>query len=240
MAKNAPKILFIKSKSFIYLLTSILVSILMLCYLFIITNNTNYYSKEGVVLGNYKQIEELKFPANSSLDIEQEISSLLNDIGKITLTLNTNTKTFFYLKLINKQTNEIIRQESLVTQHPGNNIELLEWEFKPISNSENKDYLLQINSLIDSDIIFYTVEPDRYDGGNLIIDETTNNDSRLIIDWEYYTSNPVQKIYHYLPFFKPWIFNHSITYIILTILLFIFQTLLIWQVLKIFYKKNEL
>ncbi|XOU94205.1 MAG: hypothetical protein ACNFW9_05165 [Candidatus Kerfeldbacteria bacterium] len=239
MGNNPSKILFIKSKSFIFLIISILILILILGYLFIIINNNNYFSKEGVVLGNYKEIEEIKFPPNSTIEIKQEIYSRLDNLGKIIISLRTNKLIILDLKLKNKSDNQIIRQKSISTKLTNGGIEILEWIIDPISNSNNKDYILLISTLSSSDLIFYTVEPERYDGGSLIINNKINDDSRIIVDWEYYTANPLQIIYHYLPFYKPEIFNNAATYIILTILFFTLQTLITWEILNIFLNKND-
>ena len=192
-----------------------------------------------MALGNYKKIEEIEFPANSTIDIEQEIYSRLDNLGKITIALRADDITTLKLVLKDSPNNNIIRQTSLTTQLTNGNIELLEWEFKPIINSHDTNYIIQISFLSNSELIIYAVTPDRYDGGDLYIDNNKNEDLRLIVDWKYYSSNPIKNIYSRLPFFKPWVFNYSITYIILTILLFIVQTLLVWGFLNLFFNSNN-
>lgn len=240
MANHTPKILFIRSRSFVFLLIAVIISILILGYLYIFFNSIHYSNKEGVSLGNYKRIEEINFSKNSTIDIKQEIYSRLDNFGKIAISLQATDITTLNVLLKDKPSGNIVRQTNLSTQLTDGNIEILEWTFEPITDSHDTNYIIQISFLSNSDLIFYAVTPDRYDGGDLYINNKKNEDLRLIIDWEYYSSNPIRNIYSRLPFFKPGLFNYSITYVILTIMFFILQTLLVWRFLNLFFNsKNE-
>lgn len=192
-------------------------------------NRHHYIDTEGVGLGNYKKTSQLDVPAGSSTTITEEITSREAGLSKISIPLLISKSTTLVLSLIDQRTGQVIRQQQFtISADPKQSSQLINWQFSPMSESADKSYELKINTPSNETFSFLTVTPERFDGGKLTVNGNSIEESRIIIDWQYYSSHPLSTVLDRLRYNKPGIFNHRSTYVILFCCLVILYGALCW------------
>jgi len=221
-----------KKYNLLALIISFIITTGLLLWMLILVSNTHIIDKEGVGLGNFKNFQEIILAPDT--DLSQEIFSTQNELTKLTIALKSTKPSTLSLEL--QKENHVVRQRSINIPQL-NHVQFIEWLFDPIIDSQNKKYLLNIKT--GAQITLFTVEPERYDGGNLYINGSINDPERIIIDWEYFSANPIKTLINRITYAKPGIFNHSATFIILFILFGILTTIILWGFINLLLVNNK-
>lgn len=198
-----------------------------------------YIDAQGVVLGNFRQYETITLPADQPFTIKQAFVSTGDNLSKFTLTTKYSSQTNLHYSL-QEQGGVNVRQGSVSLPLPEPHIQYIDWAFEPIENSQNKNYLLIISGQPgEGGINLFTVEPNRSDAANFILNGEEQLNSRLILDWRYFASHPINTMLNRLGYAKPGMFNHQISFIIIIVILEAFAFLLLWTLLVHFTITNK-
>jgi len=193
--------------------------------------NISYIDREGAFLIGLKGTNMLTYPPNDIIEIGQEVISSQNRLARIIFPIRTQQPLTLSLSLQDSSTENIIRQTtiSVTDSHE------IVWEFNPIENSKEKLYRFLLKTKTgDSTLSFYTIPPERYDGGTLYTSGIKKNEARIVLDWQYYTDQPFTTLIKRLIYAKPGVFNHQITFIIILLIFGLLQFIIIWWLTVIF------
>jgi len=186
-----------------------------------------YIDREGVYLHNYRDMGNLKIEAGQNFDITQQILPSRNDLAYIFVTLKITEPINIDFKITDSD-NNLVREKTMNINEVLGYIQFITWEFEPINDSGNQAYLFSLAGRTeDNSLTFYTVSPDKYDGGQLTINGLANTKERIIVDWQYPASHLWQNIITRLVYAKPGIFNHQSAFLVLII---IFAGLLFYSI----------
>lgn len=220
-----------KKYNLLTLVISFIITAGLLFWMLILVSNTHIIDKEGVGLGNFKNFQEIILTPDT--DLSQEIFSTQNELTKLTISLKSTKPSTLSLEL--QKENHMVRQHSIDIPELSH-VQFIEWLFDPITDSKDKKYLLNIKT--DGQITLFTVGPERYDGGNLYINSSINNQERVIIDWEYFAAHPINTLLQRLTYTKPGIFNKIPTIILLLVLFWIMIFIMLYKLIKFFISTN--
>jgi hypothetical protein len=216
-----------KKYNLLALIISFIITTGLLLWMLILVSNTHIIDKEGVGLDNFKNFQEIILAPDT--DLSQEIFSTQNELTKLTISLKSTKPSTLSLEL--QKENHVVRQHSINIPQLSH-VQFIEWLFDPITDSRDKKYLLNIKT--GTQITLFTVEPERYDGGNLYINGPINDQERVIIDWEYFAAHPINTLINRITYTKPSIFNKTPTIVLLLTLFWIMNFIMLYQIIKFF------
>lgn len=196
----------------------------------------NYIDRSGAYLMSNSAAEATTEPFFTDSNIEQEIFSTRNNLSKIIIPLKLNGSAEIQFSLLEKNAGQLLRQTKIDLKIN----QSIDWAFEPIADSQGKNYNLQIKLLKASQgLCFFTIPPDRFDGGKLIINGRENSEERFVIDWQHKTTNALSTAFSRLAYGKPGIFNHAGTYLFLSIILLLLIIMINWLILKVFWGNTD-
>lgn len=195
--------------------------------------NKNYIDREGTAVIWKKDADVITFEPNQTLDLRQYVTATQPDLARLILYVKTPSDIDLTCELLDPDSGTVIRTGQTITVRPGS-VMPATWAFDPIADSTGGHYIAHITGRVGTEpFSIFTVQPNRFDGGTLIIDAQPVDNLRLVLDWEYYETNPLQTLFHRLTYAKPGLLGMTVIVYILAILFIIASALAVAAVLSI-------
>ncbi len=202
-------------------------------------SNTQYIDQEGASVIYFRDPEFINIAANQQFIFRQEIKASQNNLGKTILYIKNQNPINLTVSIFDSELQSPLRSDKISTRITGS-ATVLEWVFEPIADSAHKTYIYQIQGTTGEHVLsFHTIGPDRYDGGRLTLNGQTDDAHRLVLDWQYSTSNAWQVLMRRLTYAKPGIFNHAGTWQVLIASTLLINALCIVLCLAAFFRKDN-
>ncbi|MFA6553094.1 MAG: hypothetical protein WCT27_01575 [Patescibacteria group bacterium] len=181
--------------------------------------NKHYIDREGTAVIWKKDAELITFEPGQPLDIRQYITSTQDHLSQLILYVKTTQEISLVCEILDAASGAVVRDGKTVTVPIGSVVPAT-WTFDPVNGSKNGRYIAHITGQAGSErFSVFTAEPNRFDGGALLIDNTPQETIRLVLDWRHYVQRPWHALVQRLTYAKPGPGNHQAMMLLLTSLL---------------------
>ncbi|MFH1206992.1 MAG: hypothetical protein V1668_00090 [Patescibacteria group bacterium] len=181
----------------------------------------HYIDVEGAGLSGYRGTELYSIQPNSDYDIKQLLVASQPRLARITIPIESQKNSRIRLTLTAETGQAILRETTLPIPQATVAVPIT-WTFAPLDDSTGKNYWLEMSGHTGETVQkFLTIDPARYDGGELLINGGPQTGQRLVVDWQYYTPHFWRTAIERLAYAKPGIWGHQTTIIILIVILYI-------------------